>query len=68
MRRLPLIFATLLVAACGTKGPLTLPPKNLPAPTVKPAQPAPAPTASPETGATAAPADDSSKDPKGAAQ
>lgn len=66
MRRLSMIFAVLLVAACGTKGPLTLPPKAKPAAAPKPAQPAPeqAPADAAESpspaGAAAAPSDDSS--------
>lgn len=65
MRRLSLIFAVLSVAACGTKGPLTLPPKNLPPP--KPAQSAPA-TAQPAPESAATSPDNSSKPPTGTAQ
>ncbi len=65
MRRLSLIFAALVAAACGTKGPLTLPPKTATAAAPKaPAQPAPASTPAGQT----APADNSSKPATGAAQ
>jgi predicted small lipoprotein YifL len=53
MRSLSFLAATLLLAACGTRGPLVLPPP-------KPQAPAPQ--------NQAAPADNSSKAPAGAAR
>jgi predicted small lipoprotein YifL len=57
MRRLSLMLAALVLAACGTKGPLTLPPKPQSPEAQKPA---------PQPAAT--PADNSSKPRTGAAQ
>ncbi len=67
MRRLPTLAAVLL-AACGTKGPLTLPPKPQPAAKSAAVKPLPeTPTATTETPA-AAPDDNSSKPAAGTAQ
>jgi predicted small lipoprotein YifL len=57
MRRLPLILAAVLLAACGQTGPLYLPDEGIETP-VETRGPAPAaPQAAPEAGSPPAPAE-----------
>ncbi|MCU0974985.1 MAG: lipoprotein [Steroidobacteraceae bacterium] len=65
MRRLPLIFAAALVAACGQTGPLFLPDESIETP-VEIRGPAPAaPEAPPQAPAPPTPAEEQAEEPDG---